>query len=168
MDSSFLQVLQNFSFSELLKLKTQLNDIIQEKKLSNLALSPRDYVDFHSDFVIKDSEEYHKLTSELQSLNFKDSNKAETVWLTTTGEQYVWMSSSGHSTVKKPVDIGEYPGISALMDVINTKFGCKLNSCLASSYSTGSSSTRYHSDDESSLDSTQGIYVVSFGAKKNY
>ena len=166
MDSSILQVLRSSSFSELIKLKTQLDDIIKEKKIENLALLPSNFVDVHSDFVDKNSDNYQKIVSELQSMDFKNSNKAETIWLTSTGEQYVWMSSSGHSTVKKPVDIGEYPGISALMDVINTKFGCKLNSCLASSYSTGSSATRYHSDDESSLDSTQGIYVVSFGAKR--
>ena len=157
MDSSILQVLRSSSFSELIKLKTQLDDIIKEKKIENLALLPSNFVDVHSDFVDKNSDNYQKIVSELQSMDFKNSNKAETIWLTSTGEQYVWMSSSGHSTVKKPVDIGEYPGISALMDVINTKFGCKLNSCLASSYSTGSSATRYHSDDESCLNSTQGI-----------
>ena len=166
MDSSVLQVLRSSSFSELMKLKSTLDDIIKEKKLENLALLPSNYVDFHPDFLDKESSDYKKVVSELESINFKDSNKAETVWLTSTGEQYAWMSSSGHSTVKKPVDIGGYEGISALMEAINTKFGCKLNSCLASSYSTGSSATRYHSDDESSLDSSQGIYVVSFGAKR--
>ena len=133
MDSSILQVLRSSSYSELLKLRTQLNDIIKEKKLENLDLSPSKFVDFHADFVDKDSDNYQKIVSELQSMDFKKSDKAETIWLTSTGEQYVWTSSSGHSTVKKPVDIGEYPGISALMDVINTKSGSKLNSCLASS-----------------------------------
>ena len=164
--NSIMQVFRSSTFSELSKFKIQLDELIAEKKVENLSLSPGDYVDFHPAFLDKNSVDYQTITSEVESFDFKSSNKAETIWLTTTGEKYVWSSSSGHSTVKEPVDIGKYPGIVSLMNGINSKFGCKLNSCLASCYKTGGSATRYHSDDESSLDSSQGIYVVSFGASR--
>ena len=162
-----MQVLRNSSFSNLSKFKFQLDDLIKEKKLENLALSASDFVEFQPDFLDKESVLYQTVLSELESIGFKStSDKAETTWLTSTGEEYVWSSSSGHSTVKEPVDIGKYPGIVSLMQDINSKFGCNLNSCLASSYRTGGSATRYHSDDENSLDPSQGIYVVSFGASR--
>ena len=164
---SISQVFRSSSFSELSKVKILFDKIFEEKKRENLALLPKDFVDFHSDFLVKDSVQYQTLISELESIGFKSSSdKAETTWLTSTGQNYEWFSSNGHSTVKQPVDIGNYPGIVSLMNEINSKFECKLNSCLASSYKTGGSATRYHSDDESSLDSSQGIYVVSFGASR--
>jgi hypothetical protein len=53
--------------------------------------------------------------------------------------------------VNDPIEISAYPGINQLMSDINKKFGCSLNSCFASYYKSGKSSTRFHSDDETSL-----------------
>ena len=165
MDSIY-QVFQSLSYTDLLKCQTTLKNILQQKKADCLALSTSDFVDFTPDFLVKDSVGYQSVLSELESLGFKSSDKTETKWLTLTGEQYVWSSFSGHETIKEPVDISEYPGILALMQEINTKYNCNLNSCLASYYESGGNGTRYHSDDESSLDPTQGIYVVSLGATR--
>ena len=107
------------------------------------------------------------MLSELESLEFQStSDKTVTKWLTSTGEQYTWSASGGEPTVKQPIDISQYPGINQLMTYINNQFGTKLNSCLASFYKNGKSSTRYHSDDETSLDRSQGLYVVSLGAER--
>ena len=126
------------------------------------------FVDIHSDFLQKDSVPYQTIMSELLSINFHKPapKKTATTWLTTTGKQYKWFSAKGHATVKDPVDMTAFPGIHQLMKDINSRFGCKLNSCLASYYETGTNCTRYHSDDESSLDPSQGLYVVSLGASR--
>ena len=162
---SITQVFQSLSYVELLKCKSSLDEILKEKKHECLSLLPSDFVDVTPNFLEKGSVCYQAILSELESLGFK-SDKTETKWLTSTGERYVWSSHNGHETVKEPVDISKYPGISDLMRDINTKFNCNMNSCLASFYNSGCNGTRYHADDESSLDPNQGIYVVSFGAKR--
>ena len=167
---SLLELFKSFSFSELVSCKASLENVLKEKKLENLAMSPGDYIDFVPDFLQNDSLLYQSILAELQSESsgFKSkSTKTSTSWLTTTGEQYVWSAGlNGPVTVKNPVDMDKFPAISKLMNGINSQYGCKLNSCLVSYYRCGASSTRYHSDDESSLDPTEGLYVVSFGAKR--
>ncbi len=158
----------SFSLAELQKCKDSLLRCILNKiNPSNNSISPGDFVDFHSDFISPNSVQYKKVCSELRELNFKPSSDiAATKWLTSTGEDYVWSSANGKQTVKQPVNIAEYPGILHLMHDINTKFGCHLNSCLVSYYKSGSSKTRYHCDDESSLDNSQGLYVISLGTER--
>ena len=114
-------------------------------------MSPKDFVDFTPDFLQKDSVLYQAIWSEVSSAGVKSpTRKTATTWLTTTGRQYEWSTANGHVTKKDPVDMSKYPAIMQLMQDINTRFGCKLNSCLLSHYKCGVSSTRYHSDDESS------------------
>ncbi len=170
--TNVLKAFDSLSMSELVRCKIKLEQIIQIKNqpsptVTNIATLPSNFIDLHSNFVDKHSVQYTYIHSDLQSLNFKpSSDNAVTKWLTATGENYVWSSSKGKLTVKQPLNIAEYPGISDLMYCINRKFGTKLNSCLASNYKSGGSRTRYHADDESSLDSSQGIYVVSFGVDR--
>ena len=165
---SLRKVFKSLSFSDLLSCKTSLETVLKEKKRENLSMSPNDFVDFVPDFLQKGSVSHQAILSELLSIGVKSSNiKTATTWLTTTGEQYVWSAANGrHVTVKDPVDISQFPAIFQLMKDINSRFGCNLNSCLASYYKCGASSTRYHCDDESSLDPTQGLYVVSLGSKR--
>ena len=54
-----MQVLRNSTFSNLSKFKLQLDDLIKEKKLENLALSASDFVDFQPEFLDKESVSYH-------------------------------------------------------------------------------------------------------------
>lgn len=153
-----------FSLNELKALKASVENAMQLKRNS---VKCEDFLELHSDFVQNNSIEYETLMSELETLMAKQTAvKTATKWLTSTGEEYVWSSSNGHTTTKEPIDIVNYPGISKLMGGINSKFGCKLNSCLASMYKSGSCATRYHNDDEESIDQSQGIYVVSFGGER--
>ena len=161
---SLLEVFKSFSFSELVSCKASLENVLKEKKSENLAMSPGDYIDFVPDFLQNDSLLYQSILAELQSESggFKSkSTKTSTSWLTTTGEQYVWAAGlNGPVTVKNPVDMDKFPAISQLMNDINSQYlnmAVSLFSCLVSYYKCGVSSTRYHSDDESSL-------VVSFWA----
>ena len=52
------------------------------------------------------------------------------------------------------------------MQDINYHFECNLNSCLASNCKSDKSSTRYHPDDETSLDRIQGLYVAPLGTER--
>ena len=167
MDSLF-KVLGTLSLSQLNQCSEHLEKIIRFKRQTATSLCVSNFVESHSDFVDKTSVEHKTILSELEAIQFNSpGDKTVTKWLTSTGEQYSWSSSNGRPTVKDPIDISKYPGINGLMNNINTKFGCKLNSCLASYYKTGKSSTRYHSDDETSLDRSQGLYIVSFGAERS-
>ena len=162
---SLCKLFKSLSFSELISCKSALGEILKEKTVESLSMSPKDFVDFTPDFLQKDSVLYQAILSEVSSAGVKSpNNKTATTWLTTTGRHYEWSTANGHVTKKDPVDMSKYPAIMQLMQDINTRFGCKLNSCLLSHYKCGVSSTRYHSDDESSLDHTQGLYVVSLGA----
>ena len=162
--NSVTNVLNLFSLNELKALKASVENVM---KLKRDSVKCEDFLELHSDFVQNKSVQHGTLMSELETLMARQTAvKTATKWLTSTGEEYVWSSSNGHTTTKEPIDISNYPGISELMHDINSKFGCKLNSCLASMYKSGSCATRYHNDDEVSLDQSQGIYVVSFGAER--
>ena len=135
----------SLSVKDLEKCKENIDKCIEFKN----SLKIDDYVDFHSNFVEKDSTQHKKILSELEALGFNPSSeKAMTKWLTSTGENYVWSSAKGKLTVKEPINLSEYPGIYHLMNDINNQFGTKLNSCLVSYYNSGKAKTRYHSDDE--------------------
>ena len=54
----------------------------------------------------------------------------------------------------------------SLMENINETFGCKMNSVLAACYPRGAVNCRLHDDNESTLDPSQPICVVSFGVKR--
>ena len=130
-------------------------------------LCVNDFFTTVNDFVEEDSHQFRSIISELERLNLKATTSGcSTKWLTTTGETYVWSSAKGNLTVKQPVNMSEFPGILHLMSDINMQFKTKLNSCLVSYYVSGESTTRFHSDDEDSLDQSQGIYVVSLGTPR--
>ncbi len=164
---SVVKIFNTLSLSELKVCRDELDKIIKAKRNLTTSLSPSDFVDYYPDFVGNNSVQHQTILSELALLGFNPTSvKTATKWLTSTGEEYVWSSSSGHLTVKEPIDMAKCPAICHLMHDINTQFGCSLNSCLASYYKSGESNTRYHSDDETSLDQSQGLYVVSFGAER--
>ena len=163
--NSLKQVISNLSLIELNSCFKHVEKTLNAKRKIADSLLPEDFVEVHQDFGEKDCVSHKSILAELESLQFKPSKKDKCVtkWLTSTGEGYSWSSSSGQPIVKEPIDIAKYPGINALMQDINQKFGVELNSCLASYYDSGVSATRFHADDESSLDQSQGLYVVSFG-----
>ncbi len=155
------------SFSDLSKCKELLDKAISRKRSEIQSKSPNDFVDYFENFIAKPSVQYQTICTELSKLNFKpSSDNVITKWLTATGQNYVWSSTKGSQTVKQPLNLSEYPAIMSLMLDINSRFGANLNSCLVSYYKSGKSKIRYHSDDETSMDNSQGIYVVSLGVER--
>ena len=165
------QIFQTLGLNDLLKCKDILDSIINreyvKKDLEIRSKKPIDFVDYDSEFITKDSVEYARIEAEIESLKLKRCNNSPvTKWLTLTGQQYCWSSTSGHVTVKDPVDLKQYPTIHKIMLDINQKYGADLNSCLVSVYNNGSVCTTYHDDAEESLDPSQSIFVASFGAQR--
>ncbi|MCP4485923.1 MAG: hypothetical protein GY820_01140, partial [Gammaproteobacteria bacterium] len=122
-----------------------------------------DLVEIHNNFI--DSTEHALLCAELQSLDFNYKTKSEAVqnhFISSLSEPYTWTSKKG-AVVNNPCDISEFPSIKAIMDKVNLKFGCKMNSLLVSCYVNGKVNVRLHQDDESSLDPAEPICVLSVG-----
>lgn len=118
-----LRAVDSFSIPDLVKCRDSINQKIQLKQTIKRNViwskSPVDYVDYHPNFIDKSSVNHQAVLAELQSLAFKCSgNELCTKWLTNTGEQYSWSSNSGNVTVKNPLDIAQYPGISSIMNDI--------------------------------------------------
>ena len=162
--ASVIKSLESFTLADLEKCKDKIAERILYIKNN---VTPSTFVDFHDNFVQPGSTLYNDIIVELQSLNFNPSTDiAATIWLTSTGEDYIWFSANGNMTVKRAIDIAKFLAISQLKQIIISKYGCQINSCLVSYYKSGDSRTRYHSDDEKSLDKSQGLYVASFGAER--
>ncbi len=164
---AILKLFDTLTFSDLSKCKESLDKIFSRKQAEIQSKSPNDFVDYVEDFIDNSSFQYDAICKELTKLNFNpSSDNVVTKWLTATGQNYVWSSNKGNQTVKQPLNLSEYPAIMALMFEINNKFGTTLNSGLVSYYKSGKAKIRYHSDDETSMDNNQGIYVVSFGVER--
>ncbi len=166
-EDTILKYFDSLSLSDLIKCKESLTKTINRKHTEIQSKSPNDFVDYFENFIDNSSLQYQDIYTELLKLNFSpSSDNVVTKWLTATGQNYTWSSSKGNQTVKHPLDLSQYPAIAAIMSDINCKFGTDLNSGLVSYYKSGKSKIRYHSDDESSMDSSQGIYVVFFGVER--
>ncbi len=61
------------------------------------------------------------------------------------------------------MDITQFTGICKVIETLNARFNAQLDSCLVLKYCSSSASTSLHSDDESSLDSTQPICNLTIG-----
>ena len=68
------------------------------------------------------------------------------------------------SIINRPLELSQFPVIKRIMDKVNGKLGCNMNSVLVSCYARGEINTGLHSDNEESLDPSQPICVLSIGA----
>ena len=155
---------------ELLRCKDTLESAINRAYVQHdqevRSKRPEDYVVMEEGIAV-DSVVYGSILADLEALKLKPNrNNPVTAWLTSTGKNYEWDSSNGHTTVKNPINIKDSNAIHELMQQINRKDGLDMNSCLVSYYARGNVYARLHDDAEETLDQTQPICVVSLGAKR--
>ena len=166
------QIFQNLNLDDLLQCKTILDSIINREYVKRddevRSKSATDFVHYQDIFLEPTSVEYGAISSELVSLGLKQNgDHPVTQWLTLTGQDYRWESSSGHATVKHPVDFTKCPGMHKLMQDINVAYNVDLNSCLVAYYKKGAVKARLHQDDEEAMDQTQPMFCVSLGAQRS-
>ena len=128
--------------------------------------SVHDTIELHENFI--DTTERELLMGELLSLGFTlktktKSDKVQNKFISSLPEPYSWPSKKG-PVINHPLDMNSFGSIKSIMDQINQKFGCKMNSVLVSCYASGIVNTGLHKDDEKSLDPNQPICVLSIGA----
>ena len=106
--------------------------------------------------------------AECEGLHFRVKKSNDTVqnrFLSFGKESYAWNSSYG-PVINDPLDLNGFSSIKNVPTKINRDFNCSLNSALVSFYKNGDVNTRLYSDDKSTLDPSQPIVVVSFGARR--
>lgn len=130
---------------------------------------PKDFVDYHENFVEKNSVNDAAILAELDSLAFKtrnaESELVQNKFISSCSQSYIWQSSKG-SVINEPLSLDNFPGIRELMNRINSTYGYKLNCVLVSCLANGRVSVRPHDDGEACLDPNQPICVISYGATR--
>ena len=123
-----------------------------------------DYVTYQENF--SDNTDVSLLLGECLSMGFRSDSRNYAVqnkFVSPFSEPYCW-NSGKRSITNNPVDLNEFPSIKRTLNKINSDFGFKLNCALVSYYKNGEVCARLHADDETELDQTQPIVVVSLGA----
>ena len=158
-----------FKCQKLLNEKISAAKTIQRERASQADIN--NYVSFTEGFVNPSSDDvlFAGLLAEVDSLGFKGdsgSDKPVNRWLNSDGEAYPWGPKSGPKTVNAPIDISGYPCITQLMQKINDREKCDLNSCLVTYYKNGKSEVRLHHDKEEGMDPLSPICVFTIGAER--
>ena len=111
-----------------------------------------------------DPDEKDLVFAECESMDFSHCDrKAGSKWLSTTNEPYIFNDSN---PVHKAVDIKKFPSICRAMNTLNQRFKTNNDSCLVLKYTTSSSTTREHADDEPNLDLSQPICNLTIGSSR--
>ena len=189
--SDFVSYLKSLDVGQLTQYQALIKDLIVSKSanLSNPHIRSQNvnsfsdkredinnYVDYFGDFVQGCEKQCEKscgkrceksnLLDEVRSLKLGISSspgKVSNAFLSFNDEPYVWESSHGLVS-NEPLNYSLFPNIKALMDKVNDKFDCDLNTALVSHYKSGEAGIRLHDDNEPQLDADSPICVVSFGA----
>lgn len=132
------------------------------------SLDINDFVEVPREFLSTNSMEFGGISADLEDLGLhvKNSGKTSTksAWLTRSNKPYVWKSKSSNKEVyNPPIPFTQSSNINDYCEYLNSKFNCKLNTCLATCYVDGSCGVRCHNDNEDNLDPTQPIVVLSLG-----
>ena len=139
------------------------------KRPSPSQQQPKDFVEYHENFIVANSVENDVLASELESLAFNTRNvESEAVqnrFISSFSQPYTWHSAKG-LVVNEPSPMDNFPGIKKLMEQVNETYGYKMNCVLVTCLASGCVSVRAHDDGETCLDPSQPICVVSYGANR--
>jgi alkylated DNA repair dioxygenase AlkB len=166
------QILHKLSLEDLLKCKefvtSAVNHAYVQRRDETLSKNAVDFVKMEDSISYgTDTTLYAGLVADLESLDLKSSKSSvATTWLTNTGQPYAWDTGSGRQTIKAPRKIEDSRFIHDAMVEINSKLGVRMNSCLVSHYMNGQVAAGLHDDNEESLDQTQPICILSFGAER--
>ena len=97
-------------------------------------------------------------------MNFGNCDRrAGSKWLSSTDEPYIFTDSN---PVHKAVDIKEFPAICRAMASFNKRFNTNNDSCLVLKYTSSTTTTREHADDEPNLDQSQPICNLTIGSSR--
>ena len=104
------------------------------------------------------------LQAELESLNFNRKarhDRVQNVFISSATGSYDWSRVKNNSK-----DMEKFPVIQSIMEKINSKRDCTLNSVLVSYYRTGDVCVSLHHDGEVTMNPNQPICVLSLGAER--
>ena len=147
-----LAQLPSASLKDLTELAAAAEKELQFRRMKELV----EYVPNTLDNSLRD-----RVLIECDSMNFGDCNrKAGSQWLSTTDQPYIYTDSN---PVHKAVDIKRFPAICEAMGLFNERFQTNNDSCLVLKYTTSTTSTREHADNESNLDLSQPICNITIG-----
>jgi len=148
--------LPDASTKELKHILSVIDKLLEFRRLNDLL----DYYPGVIDNAL--AEEVHK---DCLSLNLSDSKrKPDAQWLSKVDKPYIYKDTN---PIHHAEDITLLPGICKVMEQFNEQFSCKLDSCLVLKYSSSSSATSLHADDEINLDTSQPICNLSLGHTRN-
>ena len=122
-----------------------------------------DFVEYSEERFI-DIDTQNLLEAELESLKFNRKAKndgVQNVFISSVTGSYDWGQVKNNSK-----DMEQFPVIRSIMEEINNKHECILNSVLVSYYKSGNVSVSLHHDDEDTMAPDQPICVLSLGAKR--
>ena len=142
---------------------TPTKDLIKLVKAVEVELLEREkFVEYIPNICDKDT--LISIWSECKALKLPDnSRKSSSQWLCPVNIPYIYPDTN---PVHNPVDITLFPGISKLLDQLNSdsRFVGPLESCLVLKYSSNSASLSPHADDEVCMDQLKSICNFSIGA----
>ena len=148
----------------------QLNVHNISRRVGHPSVSSRkdinNYVDYHENFLDKTDRDL--LSAEVESLGFNMktcSDAVQNIFLSSLKDPYGWKSKKG-DVVLMPIDLVNLPVVDRLKDIINRKFGFRLNLALVTLFLRGAVNCRLHDDAEKTLDPSQPICVLSVGVKR--
>ena len=166
----FAGFFKQFSYHELnnceTHFKTALKTAAQEHRRIAATKVISDFVDRPKPCIPRDSVLEGGIGADIDSLGLLHKGNTSSKWLTSTGEAYSWVTSTGAPIVKNPLPIEDFQHINTVMKGLNDDMGLRLNSCLVSCLANGGNSLRLHNDDEEAIDQTQPIVVVVMGERR--
>ena len=142
------------------------NSVTKVGEYNPSVYSATELVEYEAGFL--STAERDTLNQECESLGFNKYTKSDAVqnkFLSPYSEPYIWDSVNG-PVVNKAIGIDNFPVVKDILAKVNSKFECELNCVLIAYYKNGSVNCRLHRDNETSLDPSQPIVVVSVGAKR--
>ena len=138
-------------------------NVKKEAKVANI----NDFVHYEDNFIVEGSDLHEKYLVDYEKFRSASSSIKEisNSWLTQKDTPYSWMSSKG-PVINHPKPISEYAGALEGLNLINEKWGYRLNACLVSYHPSEKTSLSLHTDNESILDHSQPIVNVCFGVTR--
>lgn len=178
-NETIISLIDQLTIDQLSEIQVALNNAILNKTpinqavctpntpTSNVELSMErdvgEFVDYSPERFI-DADTEGLLQAELESLNFNRKarhDRVQNAFISLATGSYDWSCVKNNSK-----DMERFPVIRSIMEKINSKRDCALNSVLVSYYRTGDVCVSLHHDGEVTMNPNQPICVLSLGAER--